>query len=39
VFTVKSLRSMYGRTFSFEPYYERVVSPGERAAWSVTYDF
>lgn len=27
------------RTFSFEPYYERVVSPGEAASWSITYDF
>ena len=27
------------RTFSFVPYYERVVSPGEEASWSVTYDF
>ncbi len=27
------------RTFSFEPYYERVVTPGEGVAWSVTYDF
>ena len=27
------------RTFSFEPYYERVVSPGDEARWSVEYDF
>jgi hypothetical protein len=26
-------------TFSFEPYYERLVGPGEEARWSVTYDF
>jgi len=28
-----------GRTFSFEPYYERVLFPKEEAAWSITYDF
>jgi hypothetical protein len=28
-----------GCTFSFEPYYERIVPPGEEARWSVTYDF
>jgi hypothetical protein len=27
------------RTFSFEPYYERVITPGDEAQWSVTYDF
>jgi hypothetical protein len=26
-------------TFSFEPYYERVVQPKEQARWSITYDF
>lgn len=26
-------------TFSFEPYYERMLQPKERAAWSITYDF
>lgn len=27
------------RTFSFEPHYERVMTPGEEARWSVSYDF
>lgn len=27
------------RTFSFEPYYDRVVSQGEETRWSITYDF
>lgn len=27
------------RTFSFEPYYERTLSPQEAARWSMTYDF
>jgi hypothetical protein len=27
------------RTFSFEPYYERNLSAGDTAAWSITYDF
>ncbi len=26
-------------TFSFEPYYERVLSPKDTARWSITYDF
>jgi hypothetical protein len=26
-------------TFSFEPYYQRDVAPGEEASWSITYDF
>ena len=26
-------------TFSFEPYLERMLHPGEEARWSVTYDF
>jgi hypothetical protein len=26
-------------TFSFEPYYERNLSPQEAARWSITYDF
>jgi hypothetical protein len=26
-------------TFSFEPYYERTMQPGETARWSMTYDF
>ena len=26
-------------TFSFEPYYERNLSPQETARWSITYDF
>ena len=26
-------------TFSFEPYYERNLQPGEAAGWSITYDF
>ena len=27
------------RTFSFEPYYERNLSPQDQARWSITYDF
>ncbi len=27
------------RTFSFEPYYERTLSPQDAARWSMTYDF
>ncbi len=27
------------RTFSFEPYYERNLSPQDTARWSMTYDF
>jgi hypothetical protein len=26
-------------TVSFEPYYERVLSPKDEARWSITYDF
>jgi hypothetical protein len=26
-------------TFSFEPYFERVLAPGEEAAWSIEYRF
>ncbi len=26
-------------TFSFEPYYERMLQPKEQARWSITYDF
>ena len=26
-------------TFSFEPYYERTLSPQDEARWSITYDF
>ncbi len=27
------------RTFSFEPYFEKVLAPGESAAWSIEYRF
>jgi hypothetical protein len=26
-------------TFSFEPFYERMLQPKEQARWSITYDF
>jgi hypothetical protein len=26
-------------TFSFEPYYQQLVAPGDEVAWTVTYDF
>jgi hypothetical protein len=26
-------------TFSFEPYYEKALNPGDETAWSMTYDF
>jgi hypothetical protein len=28
-----------GFTFSFEPYHERTLYPGDAARWSITYDF
>ncbi|HLU70138.1 MAG TPA: hypothetical protein VKZ88_05160 [Fibrobacteria bacterium] len=27
------------RTFSFEPYYETILAPGQQAAWSMAYTF